>query len=89
MAIDVHTHIFAQKPSDSKKKTILVEFQGSGCTPMTMIGMAILLKANKKKITIFVVALRQQLFCWLKHLVIGMQSLQQKLVYLKVLSEGS
>ena len=49
MAIEVHTHIIAQQPSDPQKLAIPTEFQGRFCTPMTMIGMATLLGANKRK----------------------------------------
>lgn len=49
MAIEAHTYIIAQQPTDPAKWVIAEKFQGRICTPRTMIGMGAVTGANKSK----------------------------------------
>ena len=49
MAIEVHTYIISQQPSDPSKWVISSEFQGRFCTPLTMIGMDTLLGGKRRR----------------------------------------
>ncbi len=53
LAIEVHSHIVTQQPSNSKQWVIPPELQGRFCTPTTIIGMNLLLDlalAKKKRL---------------------------------------
>ncbi len=49
LAIEVHSHIVTQQPSDPKQWVIPPEFQGRFCTPTTVIGMNSLLGSASAK----------------------------------------
>ena len=49
MAIEVHSHIVTEQPTDPKQWVISPEFQGRFCDPMTVIGMNSLMGSTKRK----------------------------------------
>ncbi len=46
MAIEAHTYLVSQQPTDPSKWVIPKKFQGRFCTPRTMIGMGLIIGAG-------------------------------------------